>query len=402
MQLSLNKQSALRALRTIRCGKAPQVNRLISRMAKAPLRSPQHPDGKKRWSPVAANLDWLGLPQPTQRTPLHIAVPSDPDRTRARFFSCTIYSQGLPDGAFLDIGSGIQIASPELLFVELATVMIPQVLVLLGYELTGKYSRDANGPRLGPITYGVPPLTTVEKIEGFIARCHSIPALSAARECIKYVSNNSWSPTESLIAAMAALPLEMLGYGIGRLILNERSKAEYGNATRFGKESRVPDMLVPATPVGINYEGGGHLELDRIVSAATAAAESPGSALLDDAVAKEKTHVREKYVDDLRRTRELASRGLVIVNATMEDLFARYGLDGLVQQVMSAAERFSDRDFSMCWKAFDSPAVCEKRQLLIWALLDWKPGVEYMQQFIEREYSVPSPASEDRIVEFVL
>lgn len=371
-------------------------------MARVPLRSPQRPDGKKRWSPATAHLDWLGLPQPSQRAPLHVAVPTDANRIRARFFSSTIYSAGLPDDAFLDIGHGVQIASPELLFVEFATVMIPQVLVLLGYELTGKYSRDASSPRLGPVTYGVPPLTTVEKIEDFMARCHGIPGLCSARKCIKYVSNNSWSPTESLIAAMAALPIKSLGYGLGRLILNERSNARDGNALGHAKESRVPDMLVPATPVGINYEGGGHLELDRIVSAAMAAAESPGSALLDDAVAKEKTHVREKYVDDLRRTRELASRGLVIVNATTEDLYSHSGLDALMQQVICAAERFSDRDFSMCWKAFDSPAVCEKRQLLIWALLDWKPGVEYMQQFIEREYPEPSPASEDRIVEFVL
>lgn len=207
MQLSLDKQSALRALRAIRCGKTPQVNRPIVRMEKAPPRSPQRPDVRKRWSPAAAHLDWLGMPQPTQRTPLYVAVPSDLSRIRARFFSCTIHSTGLPDDAFLDIGNGIQIASPELLFVEFATVMIPQVLVLLGYELTGRYSRDASSPRLGPVTYGVSPLTTVEKIEDFMARCHGIPGLCSARKCIKYVSNNSWSPTESLIAAMAALQL---------------------------------------------------------------------------------------------------------------------------------------------------------------------------------------------------
>lgn len=149
----------------------------------------------------------------------------------------------------------------------------------------------------------------------------------------------------------------------------------------------MPDMRVPATPVGINYEGGGHLELDRIVAAAIAAAENPGNALLQEEVAGEKDHVREKYVDDLRRTRELASRGLVIVNVTMEDLFANHGLDTLMQQVISAAERFSDRDFSTCWEAFDSPTVCAKRQLLIWALLDWKPGIEYMRQFMAQENS---------------
>ncbi len=402
MQLSLNKQSALQAIRAIRCGKAPQVNRAINYMARVSLRSPQRPDGKKRWSPATAHLDWLGLPQPSQRAPLHVAVPTDANRIRARFFSSTIYSVGLPDDAFLDIGHGIQIASPELLFVELATVMIPQVLVLLGYELTGKYSRDAGAPRLGPITYGVSPLTTVEKIENFIARCHGIPGLCAARECIKYVSDNSWSPTESLIAAMAALPIENLGYGLGRLTLNERSDAGGGHAICHEKGSRVPDMLVPKTPVGINYEGGGHLELDRIVAAATVAAENPGSVLFQDEVAHEKNQVREKYVDDLRRTRELASRGLVIVNATMEDLFVRYGLDTLMQQVIRAAERFSDRDFSLCWKAFDSPAVCDRRQLLIWALLDWKPGVEYMRQFMAQEYSAPRQAIGDHTVEIVL
>ena len=56
----------------------------------------------------------------------------------------------------------------------------------------------------------------------------------------------------------------------------------------------------------------------------------------------------------------------------------------------------------MCWKAFDSPAVCAKRQLLIWALLDWKPGIEYMQRFIERKYSEPRQAIEDHIIDFVL
>ena len=65
-------------------------------------------------------------------------------------------------------------------------------------------------------------------------------------------------------------------------------------------------MLVPDTPVGINYEGGGHLELGRIVAAAMAAAENPGSALLQEAVNHEKDNVREKYVDLTPMTEEEA------------------------------------------------------------------------------------------------
>ena len=86
----------------------------------------------------------------------------------------------------------------------------------------------------------------------------------------------------------------------------------------------------------------------------------------------------------------------------MEDLFDNHGLDTLMQQVMSATERFSNQDFSMCRKAFASPTVCAKRQLLIWALLDWKPGIEYMRQFMAKEYLEPRQAIEGHAIEFVL
>ena len=56
----------------------------------------------------------------------------------------------------------------------------------------------------------------------------------------------------------------------------------------------------------------------------------------------------------------------------------------------------------MCRKAFASPTVCAKRQLLIWALLDWKPGIEYMRQFMAKEYLEPRQAIEGHAIEFVL
>ena len=73
----------------------------------------------------------------------------------------------LPNNVYMDAGNGLRVASPELVFVEMGAVMRPEVQALLGYELTGSFSRSPLDPRGGAIAYGIPPATSVEKIEQF-------------------------------------------------------------------------------------------------------------------------------------------------------------------------------------------------------------------------------------------
>ena len=64
---------------------------------------------------------------------------------------------------------------------------------------------------------------------------------------------------EAVTATLVSLPLYEMGYGLRGLVLNPRTRIAEGSGTR------VPDMVIAGTNVGLNYEGEGHLDLDSIV-----------------------------------------------------------------------------------------------------------------------------------------
>ena len=143
MRLAANKMSALSVLRSIRSTRG----RLGVRCElPVPDSSPS-----KRLSAATLPLRALALETPPDRRhPLHVAVPSRDARVQASFAACTVYSTGLPPRAFAEVADGVVIPCPELLFLELASLMMPAVHALLGYELCGSYARDSADPRTGP------------------------------------------------------------------------------------------------------------------------------------------------------------------------------------------------------------------------------------------------------------
>lgn len=141
------------------------------------------------------------------------------------------------------------------------------------------------------------------------------------------LSDNAWSPTESVVATMACLPLDEFGYGLGRVTLNERVATPGGLAATTEKGSRVPDILFKGTRVGINYDGAVHLNLDSIVKAAMNLAGLPGEAALARELGRALSDVRAKVVDDIMRNRELAADGLTVFPVVKEDLYREGGLD---------------------------------------------------------------------------
>jgi hypothetical protein len=61
-------------------------------------------------------------------------VPRPSNRLRNKGIKNTVYTYGLPCDAFLDLGSGLYVSSPELLFVELSSVMSFEVHLLLAWS----------------------------------------------------------------------------------------------------------------------------------------------------------------------------------------------------------------------------------------------------------------------------
>lgn len=363
MQLTLCRLSALAALRALRARGAN-----VARLSRRDLLDPD-PAPRRRWSRSALSFGELGVAAglPGKR-PVDVAVSGPVVRLQTRAARNTYYSAGLPEGAFLDVGEGVAISSPELLFVELGRDMDFAVQVLVGHELCGSFARDARDPRSGEAAFDLAPATSVGRIASFLDACHDVKGVPRARQALAFVSDNAWSPAEAIVATMLSLPVDRLGYGLGPLVLNGRVDVAEGE-----RSHRVPDISFVGTDVGLNYDGRDHLDLGRIVDAA-GAGDARNVAL----------QVRRKAVDDNRRDRELAAAGVTVPRVTAEDLYEDGGLDVVVAQVVRMLGRSSTRNTLPAQTSLKSEGIRRLRQELLWSLLPGERGEQAARALRER------------------
>lgn len=367
MLLPASEQSALRALRVFRSAR----NDLPTSRCELPR---PDPSPQQRWSKGLVPLEPLGLSEPPSRErTVNVLAPDAASRTQASFFSCHVLPAGLPTDSFVSLGNGICIPCPELLFLQMATIMTPEVHVLLGYELCGTYSRSATNPRGGEAIYDIAPATTVERIGRYLDACGRRSSVTIAQRNLGRVADNAWSPIEAILALVACLPAHEDGYGLGKVSLNVRHGSS-PELVRLGcRESRVPDIEIVGTHVGFNYDSSLHLDLESIV-AATQNGDPLGAM----------RSVREKYLDDLRRNRELAAMGRVILPVTSNDLFTPGGLDAVMLEAALAMEEFDDRSAGYLKVIVSSEALRASRQQLVWSLLPWPEGQRHARELLER------------------
>lgn len=368
MLLTVNRMSALRALRRERS----ENGRLAG--ARTDLAAPD-PTPRKRWTAGIIPKGPLAIDAPpSQDRPLDIVVPQARLRPRAALFRSSVHGGDIPPGSYVSLGEEVASVGPELLFLELAGVMHPIVHALVGYELCGTYARDPRSPRTGSVTFGVEPATTKARIAEFLDGCPGLRGVDQARRTLAHVADNAWSPTEALLALLVRLPVTELGFGAGPVTLNVRHETTAELLQRGVRASRVPDIEVDGTPMGFNYDGYGHFDLASIARAESA--EERMGAMRS---------VREKYLDDLRRNRELAARGKIILPVIADDLFADGGLDTVMLEAALACEELCGQSLGDVRLALASPLLARKRQELIWSLLPWEPGTRYARAMAARQ-----------------
>lgn len=326
---------------------------------------PPDPSPRKRWTRTAINLGpFENLIAYDNGHPLLTACPSKGSRIRMAGVTCAVLERGLPAKSFVPLVGGISIPCPELLFLEMDRYMGPLPQLMLGLELCGNFSRDPKEPLSGDARLHIAPATTAEKVRAYAAeaglRGHDQSRLLA--ECL---ADNAWSPGEALVAAWAALPFTELGYGLGPIRLNERVEAEGDLSSFAAKGSRVPDILLAGTTIGINYDGEGHLDLDKIVSAASALGSSPGNSHMALELNQATEAVREKYVDDRRRDRELGAAGYTVFAATKEDLYQEGALERLMGQCLVALRSAGIEGLEPQIRTISSKAVTRLRRSML-------------------------------------
>lgn len=357
MPIAFNNRTALSILRAIRCGAltVSGVRRYVELPGPSPLTG-------KRWTRKRL-LDELpgNLPAVLTGSTLAVAVPKATRRVQAKGVENTVYEQPLPKEAFVRIGKGPVVSSPELLFFEMREELDVLGLALLGMELCGGYSLPWGSS--GEATFNVKSVSTAEKIRKFVGKMPRLPGVGKAQEAAALVRDNCWSPMEAPIVAFAGGGPSGLGYDVGEVVVNRREKAR--NPDLATKEARVPDIMFAGTPVGINYDGGGHFDIDRVARAALAAAGDAGRANIWEELETTKREVRAKYADDRRRERDLWADGLTVFTATKEDLYEEGALDLLMAQVIEAIRRTTGKDMGSQLEALRDPGLSRRRQELL-------------------------------------
>ncbi|MBQ9004885.1 MAG: hypothetical protein IJ092_00780 [Atopobiaceae bacterium] len=390
MEFTLCGLSALSVLRELRKRRTLDISHARRVNLSAPLLAEK---GKKPRKAIAQFLEGYSCIEGfSPKHPLHIAVPSPKDRPRVKDVVCTVYSGGLPDGAFIDIGNGLAMSSPELLFIELANVMSSEVHLLLGMELCGTYARDSVDPRNGEVAYQVPAVTSVSKLRAFVESCWHVNGMGRAKATLEWLQDGAWSPMEAILAMLAVLPGAMLGYDLWPVDLNKR--VDVGENAEKGE--RVPDLVFRGTEVGLNYDGEDHLPLQEIVDAAMRVVASPGDESLQKELEQALRDARDGAVSDKRRDRDLGAAGLTVFAMTKEDLYERGGLDRLMMQVIDAIERSGKRRLNKQRIMLESKLLSEMRQELIWSLLPGKVGHEHAPVYAELMKPNPDPARYQR------
>ena len=363
---------------TMCCGTALDVIRelrnrgeVLSDMNRVVLRSPT-PWAHDRWTKREFDSDAWVWYRPSRTLPLDVFVPTNADRLRMRDVNSYECATKLPPESIIWLDATASVVCPELLFVQMASRLSLPAAVMLGHELCGHFSRDVQNPLFGDVRMGLPAATTVGQIASYIDALGRYRGVRQARRVLSYVADHALSAPEAVLSTVCSLPVCESGYGVGAVTLNKRIIVKEDSTDEEvtkakAQRSRYPDLLFSFAPVGINYDGQEHLDLDGLVRTARQEVPLSGEELF---AAKLKTDafalkIRDKAVDDIHRNNELMSRGYAVMVATKEDLESGKALDAFMQRLLECAHYTFGTNITKLIKYLDDTSKADDRASLL-------------------------------------
>ncbi len=241
MEIVIGRHTALTLLRALG-DKAPRF-----RSSRASLESVGPPDlSQIDLSPI---LDYL----PSGHT-LDILVGRHADRRDAKGARIRIWSTTLPRHSLAQLAPGVQISSPEFVFLQMAREWPLHDLIQLGFELCGTYALAPHAPR--GFTSRRNPLTTPERLIAFLKECPNATGVKKARRAAKYVIAGSASPMETALTMILCLPPLCGGFGFPQPALNKTMTLHIASSEAGRKRTRTCrcDLLWPDASLAIEYE----------------------------------------------------------------------------------------------------------------------------------------------------
>ena len=219
--------------------------------------------------------------------PMDILIPTYAHLHTPKGFTFHGVGGHLPKGSFLDIGNGMLVCAPELVYIQLCQGATLRECIDIGCFLCGTYSLEPT-VRSGVVERKA--LTTRDDLDTFLKQAKRLRGARNAAAALPWVLNGSASPKETELALLLYLPFAMDGFGFEKPVLNHVVDLDSAERKLVGTENVRIDVYWPKQRIGFEY---------------TSYAE----------------HSEEKKIgEDMRRALVLRKKGIHIEFVTQEQL----------------------------------------------------------------------------------
>lgn len=159
----------------------------------------------------------------------------------------------LPIGSLCLIGDGILVVSPEMLFLQMATVLSLPEIIICGNVLCSAYLSNAQ-QSLNADTRSPTTLTTKERIDSFLTYAGGRRGVRKARRALRWVNEGAASVREAELASRLFTPRVYGGKGIIEAQLNYRIELDEIARNMAGRSYCVADFAWPLQHLVLEYD----------------------------------------------------------------------------------------------------------------------------------------------------
>ena len=193
--------------------------------------------------------------------PIEAFVADRTKGTRTKHLVTRVFDRPVPYGAFLNLGHGVCICTPQFAFLQLGAELEFLELLSVGMELCGSYSKwaledtypdspsDLGSAGTQTCTYDLPAALNAKRMEAFIARMKGQRGAVGARKASRWLLDGAASPMETAIYLLLCLPRRLGGYGLPKPLLNPVLKISGPD----GVQERYPDLFWLGAGIDAEY-----------------------------------------------------------------------------------------------------------------------------------------------------
>lgn len=217
-------------------------------------------------APTSRSVEHVRANFPQLAEPFHCLVPEScrmPEGGAVRHVTRIAYGKG----SFFRIADGVYVPSPELCFVQAASMVSLYELIKIGSVLCGGFYFDPAA--IGGLSPREP-LTTRRRLEAFVRKHAGLKGIKKARQALPLLAERAASPPEIFLRSVLGLPRVYGGYGLVGSVVNRRVNVSKKARSISGRQTLVPDLCWPDHRLAVEYDSNSeHLEAEQVTRDAT-------------------------------------------------------------------------------------------------------------------------------------